>query len=354
MRFRVLDAAVPEQRSAWLDLWRTWGSEEILAHPDYVGLFARPGNRVVCAASESDGGTILFPMLLRPLAAEPWARSGEERWDAITAYGYGGPFAWGPGPRDDAVFWRAHAAWCRERRVVSTFARLSLFGEQLAVLPWTPAFRGVNVVVPLSYGLESVWRGYKQDVRRLVRVAERNGLETVEDPTGERLDDFLSVYTHTMHRREASAYYFFERSFFETIIACLPGRFMFHHVLLGGKVVASDLTLHSKERVYGFLNGTLESAFRLGASSLLRHRVVTWAIAAGKKHYVLGGAHEAGDGLLRNKLAFAPQGELPFKVVCAVHDESGYRELLRDRENFEVCGGKAWNPQPEFFPGYRS
>ena len=351
--FRVLDVAVCEQRSVWLGLWRAWANEEIMAHPDYVALLARPEDRVVCVAGESEGGVVLFPMLLRALAAEPWTRPGERRWDAISPYGYGGPLAWGPGPRDDAAFWRAHAAWCREERIVSTFARLSLFEGDLAALPWTPLSRGGNIVVPLSNGLEAVWRGYKKDVRRRVRGAERSGLQVVADPTGDRLDDFLTVYTHTMHRREANAEYFFARGFFEAIIAHQPGRFMFHHVLLGGEVVASELTLHSKERAYGFLGGTLEAALHLGASSFLLHAVATWAVAAGKKHYVLGGAHRRGDGLLENKRRFAPRGEHPFKVLCAVHDQDGYRELFHDREIFETRNGRSWEPRPEFFPAYR-
>src|SRR4051812_45439615 len=105
-----------------------------MAHPEYCRLFARPGDRVVAAAAGGPEGGILFPLILRPLSAEPWA-AGDQRWDAVTPYGYGGPFVWGAGGAAAEGFWAGHAAWCRAERIVSTFARLSLFPHQLTSIP---------------------------------------------------------------------------------------------------------------------------------------------------------------------------------------------------------------------------
>src|SRR5215217_8155702 len=145
MRHRILDAAVPADFADWLALWKRWPSREVFAHPEYVRLFARPGDRAVCAVGEDDGGAILFPLVLRPLSMELWAAPGETRLDAVSPYGYGGPFAFGEG-RDDAAFWRAHEVWCRAVGVVSTFARLPLFDAQLPGLPAQPEAKGPNVV----------------------------------------------------------------------------------------------------------------------------------------------------------------------------------------------------------------
>jgi len=79
---------------------------------------------------------VLYPLVLRPLAAEPWAGPDEAGWDATTPYGYGGPFAWGAPPPAAEPFWAAAEGWLREGRVVCTFARLSLFPAELL------AFRG--------------------------------------------------------------------------------------------------------------------------------------------------------------------------------------------------------------------
>jgi hypothetical protein len=353
MRFHVLDAGSPRELADWIRLWSTWPKREIMAHPEYARLFARPCDRVVCAAGEHDGRTILFPLVLRPLAAEAWARPEERRWDAITPYGYGGPFAWGSLARDDDAFWRAHAAWCCEERLVSTFVRLSLFPAEFAPLPWPVEVRMPNVVISLGAGLEAVRHGYDRNARRWIRHAERLGLGVVEDRDGSRLDSFLNVYMHTMFRRRA-AEHALRRAFFEALIERLPGQYAFFHAVRRGEVISTELVLCSARRVYSFLGGTLADAFEFGPNFLLKDHIAAWAIAEGKKEYVLGGGYQPGDGVFRYKRSFARDGQVPFQVAAVVHDEHACRELSAERAAFAAREGRAWAPRPGFFPPYRA
>lgn len=353
MRFRALDASSPEELAAWLGRWSAWPEREVMAHPSYAALFARPGDRVVCATGEDAGGSILMPLLLRPLAAEPWAAPGEDRWDATSPYGYGGPFAWGQGPRDDAAFWEGYGAYCRAARVVTTFARLPLFPGQLPALPSPPEEVGPNVVIPLGGGRAALWRGYDTKVRRWVRTAQEAGIEVELDPEGRRLEEFLAVYEHTMARHGAEDFYRFPRAFFERLVVGLAGHFAFFHGLQRGRCISSDLVLLSARRGYYFLGGTLEEAFPLGPNYLVKHRAAEWAIDQGLAELVLGGGHPRSEGLLRYKRAFARRGEVPFRVGAWVHDEAAYRELVAARAAGEVRAGGTWAPRPGFFPAYR-
>ena len=352
-RFSVLDADTPDGFAAWSRLWHAWPDREVFAHPAFGRLFARPGERVVGVVGEQDRATILFPLVLRPLAAEPWSRPGERRWDATSPYGYCGPFAWGPGPRDDAAFWSAYERWCAGQRIVTTFARLSLFPEQRPALPVRPEVRSPNIVRSLEGGTLAIWDDYAHAVRTNVRSAERAGVEVEIDPAGERLDAFLAVYDHTMRRRAAAPFYFFPRAFFEALVAALPGRFAFVHALAGGEVVSSELLLCSEQRVYPFLGGTRADAFPLRPNDALRHRAIAWAVSQGKRAFVLGGGLEPEDGIFRHKRAFAPRGVVPFEVACLVHDPAACRELVRDRERV-ATGSDSWSPRPRFFPPYRA
>jgi hypothetical protein len=354
MRFRVLDAGSAEGLAAWTALWEAMPGREVMAHPEYALLFARDHDLAVAAVGEDQEGTILFPLLLRPLAAEPWARPGERRWDATTPYGYGGPFAWGAGPRDDATFWRAHHAWCRDAGVVSTFSRLSLFPEQLAPVPGRIAERGLNVIRALGPDLDAVWRSYHHAARNNVRKAERAGLEVEVDATARRLDDFLRLYRHTMDRRGASRWYHFPRSFFERLVARLPGRSVFLHTVRGREVLSSELVLCSDDHAYAFLSGTDEAAYPLRPNDLLRHRTVEWAIDQGIKAYVLGGGFEPNDGVFRHKLILAPRGAVPFRVAILHHDERACRELAEQRAAYAARRSEAWMPRAGFYPSYRA
>lgn len=352
MRFTVLDAETPEGLQAWLDLWSSWPAREVMAHPEYARLFARPCDRTVAAAGEGEGGTVLFPLILRPLAAEPWAAPGERRWDASSPYGYGGPFAWGEGPRDDGAFWEAYAGWCRREAIVSTFARLSLFREELAPIPGPVEEVSHNVVVGLSDGVDGLLRGYAPKVRKWVATAEQAGLVVDVDEDGRQLDAFLRVYTSTMDRCGADAWYYFPRAFFEAIVGRLRGHFAIFSTLSRGEVVSSDLVLLSAERVYYFLGGTLEAAFPLGPNYLLKHRIAVWALERGKKTCVLGGGYQPHDGLLRYKRAFARHGLVPFRVARMIHDEQACRDLVALRT--AATGAEAWTPRPGWFPPYRA
>jgi hypothetical protein len=354
MRFDVLDARDPGDRAVWTRLWHTWPHREVMAHPEYARLFARPHDRVVCAVGTDDCGAILFPLLLRPLAEEPWARRGEQRWDAITPYGYGGPFAWGSPAPDYDAFWRDHAAWCRDERIVTTFVRLSVFPEQLAPLPWPVEARSTNIVVPVTGGPDALWRDYKAKVRRWVRTAKRAGVEVQVDREASLLDAFLAVYDHTMRRRGAERWYFFPRTFFEAIRDRLPGQYVFLHALWRGEVVSSDLVLCSVQRTYYFLGGTLASVFPQGANYLVKHRMLTWTADEGKRECVLGGGYQPDDGVFRYKRAFARHGAVPFNVASVVHDEHACRELLADRVAQAAREGRVWVPRAGFFPPYRA
>jgi hypothetical protein len=355
MEFRVLDAGVKEERDAWLALWERWPGREVMAHPDYARLFAEGGARAVAAVGEERGRTVLLPLLLRPIAAEPWAPPGEEAWDAITPYGYGGPFTWGEGAAgEDVAFWRAYAGWCAEARVVSTFLRLSLFPGQLTSLPGDVHERGPNVVVPLGAGIEAVWDNYDRNVRRNVRKSRSSGVQVEVDVEGRRVAEFHAVYAHTMDRRGADAWYRFPLRFFETLARSLAGQCAFVHALVDGKVVASELALVSAENVYAFLGGTLQEAFSRFPNEAVRHATAEWAVSQGKRCYVLGGGYAPEDGILRHKRLFAPRSEVPFRVGCLLHDEVAAHRLARTRESVERARLGAWCPREGFFPVYRA
>lgn len=351
MRFRVLDAGRPDELARWRELWHAWPRREVMASPEYVRLFARPGDRAICAVGEESGATILFPLLLRPLAAEPWAPPGEGRWDATSPYGFGGPFTWGAGPRDDDAFWRAYGAFCREARIVSTFVRLSLFPAELVPVPGRIEVRANNVVRDLRPGLDAIWRDYDHCVRSNVRRAQQARLRVEVDVTGASLDAFLSVYRHTMERRGASGWYFFPRSFFEAIVTELPGQFGFVNVLADQDLLSSELLLASATRIYSFLGGTRSDAFKLRPHDLVRQREVVWGVERGKEELVLGGGYTPDDGIFRHKLHLAPSGVVPFRVATLVHDEPAYHALVRHRE--ARAAGEAWAPREGYFPLYR-
>jgi hypothetical protein len=354
---RILDAGSAEDSRRWEALWQSWPGREVQAHPGYARLFAGPASRPTCAAWDGPEGRVLYPFLLRPLAAEPYAVPGfENARDLATPYGYGGPFCWGAGERAAlaASFWAQFDAWAREQEIVSEFVRFALFPDQLLPHPGTSVVCRRNVVRDLAPDEPSLWADYAHKVRKNVARARRSGVEVEIDATGAHLADFLRVYRATLDRRSAPAELRFTAGFLERLHLELPGRYVYFHARAAGSVVSSELVLVSEESVYSFLGGTDASAFALRPNDLLKHEIIGWARRRGLGRFVLGGGYEDDDGIFRYKRSFAPRGIVPFVVGRRVLEPAVYAELVRRRRDRERAAGGEWTPRPGYFPEYRA
>lgn len=350
--FLLLDAAVPEQRAQWLSLWHMWPTQDVVAHPGYVELFARPGDRVVCACQVAKESGIMFPLIVRPFCSEPWGRGEGDTCDLISPYGYGGPFGWGH--YNVEKYWAAFEQWAQTIRAVSLFTRFSLFKDHLIPFFGDTLAKGPCVIVSLEKPADMFLRSYDKAARENVRQAERAGVTLEPDPECRRLEEFLAVYYSTMNRLEALPMYYFQKSFFERLIAHLPSRVALFHALHKQRIVSSELLLISNDHLYSFLGGTLEEGLRLRANPLLRHGVNLWGKTQGKQQVVLGGGYSGEDSLLRFKQRYAPNGSVSFTVGVKVFDSYSYQALIDKRTAWEREQGNQWSPACGYFPAYRS
>ncbi|MEN6449982.1 MAG: GNAT family N-acetyltransferase [Thermoguttaceae bacterium] len=351
---RLLDNASPADRAAWLSAWQSWPEREPFAHPDYVRLFARPVDRVMCAAMGGDGRGVLFPFVMRPLEAEPWTLRGETACDLVTPYGYGGAFAWNCSEEDTATFWRQFDGWAAQRGVVSSFARLSVFPDQQLPFAGEVVADRPNIVRWLDLTPDQLWQDFEHKVRKNVNCARRSGVTIEVDTTGRRIGQFLDIYYATMDRRGASNSYYFPREFFDSLMRDLPGQFVFFHALSGGRVVSTELVLLSAEHMYSFLGGTLADAYPQRPNDLLKYEAMLWGCQAGKRAFVLGGGYDGEDGIFRYKKSFAPRGAAPFCVGRRVHDQAAYDRLLDSRRQWAAHQGRRTTVRSGFFPAYRA
>jgi len=349
--FRVLDGTKSSDQAEWISLWNCWEHREVLAHPEYLKLFCAPHDQPVCAVWKDPEGCVLFPLICRPLDRTEWRIDGSY-CDLTTPYGYGGPYRMGS--VDEQVFWDRFDTWTKSRNVVSLFARLSLFPEQLIPFRGNIEQNTLNVIRDLRPGLDGMWMNYEHKVRKNVKRAQSLGLVCEIDLSGARLSEFLAVYYSTMDRRMAPERYYFSEEFFGGLIRHLAGSFAFFHLFAGGKMVATELVLISADNIYSFLGGTIEEAFEVRANDFLKHSIIEWGCNAKKKAFVLGGGFAGLDGIFRYKKSFAPQGEVPFMVGKRIYDQKTYDVLAARRLAINAERGTDWIPAPNYFPVYRA
>jgi hypothetical protein len=346
-----LDSSLSSELSAWINHWNNWPEREVFGHPQYVKLFCRKGDRAICAAWSDDHGGVLFPLIMRPLESEIWAKKASGLYDLISPYGYGGAYSWGA--VDPEAFWRAFDSWASNARIISCFTRLSLFEDQLLPFRGTTEVHASNIVRTLDAPIEDLWMRYEHKVRKNVKRARSEGISIERDETGARLDEFLGVYYSTMERRCANESYWFPKEFFSDIIHGLSAQFAFFNAMREGRIISSELVLVSDRYIYSFLGGTFAEAFAWRPNDLIKHAIIEWGLGLGKSAFVLGGGYCGSDGIYRFKHSFAPDGARPFRVGTRIWDDRLYARITDLRRTYEAQNGNNWMPREDFFPAYR-
>jgi CelD/BcsL family acetyltransferase involved in cellulose biosynthesis len=327
----ILDAEADEQR--WLGFWRDCGREPF-AHPAYGRLFARPGERPVALVIERPDCAALLPLIIRKVQ--------DGLYDAISPYGYGGPFFSAGGDSEGVLDAVSH--WAGEEGLCSVFLRLSL--------DFVPSCRAEvveashNVVVDLRRQPEELWDNYEHKVRKNVKKALRAGCTVSRFELLDDVDGFLDVYEATMQRRGAAAWYHFDRAFIARLaddLASSYSTFAVHDS--DGRLVSVEIVLESDKYLYSFLGGTLRDAFPMSPNDLLKHEIVQHGQRTGRSGFILGGGHQPDDGIFRYKRAFDPAGVRPFRVAKIIGDQRRYVNLAISRER---------PVDTSFFPAYRA
>lgn len=340
----VEDASSERWRQYWLRTGR-----EPFAHPAYMSLTLEATERAVAMCWSDGAGEVLLPLRLRPLPDEAWTRSVASRhWiDAISPYGYGGPFV--AGMPDLAAFFSDLLAWMRDDRVLTGFVRASLG----AALPNTGVGTGYeavrladNVVVDVTRTPGDQWRHYEHKVRKNVNKARRHELRVEIRDQFNDVTDFVRVYHDTMRRRSASEEYWLGTAYFEGLRDAMPDCYWVADVIdTEDRVVSTELVLTGEQYCYSFLGGTLEDAFSMAPNDLLKHELIEHASAHGLSGYVLGGGYRSGDGIFRYKRGFDPTGIVPFYGLRLTAEAGVYNELSSARPGSDPGS---------FFPAYRA
>ena len=303
----------------------------------------------MCAALDLGIGAVLYPFMLRRVAAE-------ERYSDITGplIGYSGAFGWNL-PTDAAGrFWALFNEWTGRQNIVSSFARLSLFPEDL--VPFDGRIRIVqpNVVRDLQVSDDDLWKDVEHKVRKNV-IRARSAKVTVEvDLRCEQIDLFQDIYAETMRRRGAEHRYFLDADFFSGLIGALGSSIQLYVARVGTSGVATELVLTSTHHAYSFLGGTRASAFNCRPNDLLKYEIIRHLRDQGLRHFVLGGGPSPGDEVFRYKRSFAPGGVVDFKVGEKIHDPAAYEYLVRQRVDDASAEGTSRQRDSSFFPAYRA
>ena len=297
--------------------WTRWceqaGVHDVYYRWEHLQLWADEWNLEPLGVRYVDpDGTVLVPLLRASLDPLP---GGDGRCDLRTAYDFGGPLLVG----STALWSRFEAAWAAlliQLRCVTLFQRIHPFHT---AWPSTAAVHAENHVADLTGGLEAV-RGRTYGAWRRDRVkAERAGCTTAveADPAL-----FQRLYTTTMDKVGAPAWYRFSRSTLEGLIA-LPEVTQLVTRGPDGTPLASALSLRSGPRRFYHLAASDPAARGLFPNHHLLDRLLAHAIDDGCSAVHLGGGAPS---LSRFKSRVGSH-TVPYRIEKRVVDPAAYAAL---------------------------
>lgn len=344
------------ERTRWNNIVRSFENYEVFYLNEYVTAFENyevKNGVPVLLYYENGSDRAIYTFFKRDIANDPnFLGKLEERkyFDLISPYGYGG---WMGEIENYAALNAEYNSYCLEHSYISEFIRFNLFSDYQSHYDGTVETHTHNVVRSLDLPLDEMWMNFKQNVRKNVKRANKNGLTVIIDEgehINDHLSDFLHIYYATMDRTNAEDDYYFDEKFYRNINKMTSNAAYFHTVNpVDGKIISTELIIYGGENAYSYLGGTDKEYFNLRPNDILKYEIIKWCQNKGLKNFVFGGGYGSDDGIFEYKKHFAPNGIVNFYIGKKILDEEKYEGLCKIRgietdQNSKFTG---------FFPRYR-
>lgn len=274
----------------------------------------------------------------------------DEYFDIATPYGYGGWYFEGDQTGADAKSFKdEYSAWCVENKVVSEFVRFHPVLENASGINndiYDMSYLGNTVAIKLD-SEEKIWERFSSKNRGHIRVAIKEGVTVRTETSKEAFDVFQSIYETTMDHDDASSYYYFDKSFFDSIRNDLEGYYTLFTVYLGDTAIASSIMLYAGKYMNYHLSGQFFDYRRYAGTNMILYEAAKWGCEHGYEWLHLGGGLGAQEGSLYDfKKSFYKKGEdKMFHVGRKILNPQLYDELVNMRGEL---------PESNFFPRYRA
>ena len=285
--------------------------------------------------------------------AVPFLLNGEQYYDAITPYGYGGPVVLEAKDRAQllAAYAEAYRAYCREQRIVDEFVRFHPLAEN--ALDFGGLYETVwnrhTIAVDLTDDDYSRTQ-FTPDCRNMIRKAAKRGVEIEVDEDCRRMQEFIPLYFKTMDKNRASGYYYFEPEYYDQLQHIDGSSLILINALLEGRLIGSAMFMLSGENMHYHLSSTDPEYYSYAANNAILAQAIEYGRAHGKRWLHLGGGVSADekDPLFKFKRNFGRMDKnlKDFYMGKAVFLPDAYAQLCAiARERGVEPGG--------FFPAYR-
>ena len=198
-----------------------------------------------------------------------------------------------------------------------------------------------QVYVNLDQTENEIFFGYKSNVRRNVKRAEKEGLTfEIAEKNKDNTKEFQSLYQSAMEVLGAKKFLYFNEKYFRSLITCSCSRLGVVRDV-DNKIIAASIMLLGEETIYYHLGCfNREYAFKRPMNYLI-HSMILWGRQNGYKTFHLAGG---GRSLMQFKEGYAST-RIDYYIAYRVCNENQYRKICEDwREQFPQYANATYYP----------
>lgn len=341
------------QRKEWDTIVRSFEYYDVYYLSGYVSAFESHGDGIpLLFYYTSDELRAINVVMKRDIAYDEvmiHQISEGTYFDLKTPYGYGGWLFEGLiNKRNEEILSEEYKAWCIENGIVSEWCRFHPLIDNAAsiVEMYNVVFMGDTVAIQLD-DEQKIWERYSSKNRGHIRVSMKEGVTVEISESREALSIFQKIYKTTMDHDNATPYYYFKESFFNSICEELTGNYSVFTAYLEGKPIASSIMLFAGKNMSYHLSGSLFEYRKYAGTNMILHEAAKWGCENGYQWLHLGGGFGGQKGSLYDfKKSFYKKGEdKKYYVGEMIINKTQYQYLEELRGN---------NLPGDYFPKYRT
>ena len=342
----MLSVYTLEDTEKWDAIVHSFHDYDVYWLSGYVKTFQVHGDGDPILFFYDDGNTRgINVTMLRDIAKASCFRDRIEEgryFDIATPYGYGG---WLIEGENVEILFQTYFAWLNNNNIICEFVRFHpLVKNHIACRRFYEIDRLGEVVHMDLSSPEVIWKNLTSENRNRIRKALKNNVCVQHGNSPEIYVEFQRVYNATMDRNMAANYYYFGKTFYETVRNELAHNSQIFWAEKDGAVIAASIMIFANEHLNFHLSGSLEEYNTLAPNNLIMYNAAIWGYENGYKFFLLGGGvGSKDDTLLRYKKTFY-NGERNHFFI-------GKKIISPDKYNYLV--NLMDLDRNQFFPQYR-
>jgi len=216
---------------------------------------------------EHGNDQLLYPFLLTPVMVDDEVTGYS---DISSVYGYTGPIATTTSSEFLKNAWKAFDDFAQQQNIIAEFIRFSPINQtERFAHPKTQVEANRTLAIShLSGSEEELLQKIGSKTRNMLRKAHDAGLTACELALPEYLPAFRALYEDTMHRNNASEFFWYDDAYYEKLLMLKNGELRLLGVFANEVLVGAAMAIaHGKSALY-HLGASLPDYARLGAGNL--------------------------------------------------------------------------------------